>query len=100
MAYVILHPSLPIDPSVVEYEGAVWGSLPSTTLANSITLTPGTLTIEVVESHFYVHALIPSARDGLLGGALERAVRFVFYGRSAMRIPTPEERREQRGDEE
>lgn len=98
LAYVILHPSLPIDPAVVEYDGAVWGSLPTTTLANSITLTPGTLTIDVVEEHFYVHALIPDARDGLLEGSLERAVRFVFYGRSAMRIPTPYERQQQ-GDE-
>jgi multicomponent Na+:H+ antiporter subunit E len=100
LAYVILHPSLPIDPSVVEYDGAVWGSLPTTTLANSITLTPGTLTIDVVEEHFYVHALIPDARDGLLQGSLERAVRFVFYGRAAMRIPSPYERQEQRGEEE
>lgn len=100
MAYVILHPSLPIDPSVVEYEGAVWGSLTTTTLANSITLTPGTLTIDVVESHFYVHALVPSAREGLFEGTLERAVRFVFYGRGAMRIPSPRERQEQGGEEE
>ncbi|MFW5896229.1 MAG: monovalent cation/H+ antiporter subunit E [archaeon] len=100
MAYVILHPSLPIDPSVVEYEGAVWGSLPTTTLANSITLTPGTLTIDVVESHFYVHALTPATREELLNGALERAVRFVFYGRAAMRIPSPLERRTSGGEEE
>jgi multicomponent Na+:H+ antiporter subunit E len=100
MAYVILHPSLPIDPSLVEYEAAVWGSLPTTTLANSITLTPGTLTVDVVESHFYIHALTPMSREGLLEGALERAVRFIFYGRQSMRIPSPEERRRQRGDEE
>jgi multicomponent Na+:H+ antiporter subunit E len=100
MAYVILHPSLPIDPSLLEYEAAVWGSLPTTTLANSITLTPGTLTVDVVESHFYIHALTPSSRDGLLDGALERAVRFIFYGRQSMRIPSPDERRRQRGEEE
>jgi len=93
LAYVILHPSLPIDPEVVEYDAAVWGSVPTATLANSITLTPGTLTIDVLDDTFHVHALVPGAREGLLGGALERGVRFVFYGRRAARIASPAERR-------
>jgi multicomponent Na+:H+ antiporter subunit E len=99
MAYVILHPTLPIDPEVIEYDAAVWGSLPTTTLANSITLTPGTLTIEVVQDRFHVHSLVPSTKDDLLDGGLERAVRFVFYGRSAARIPSPRERRPDEGED-
>jgi multicomponent Na+:H+ antiporter subunit E len=47
LAYVVLHPQLPIDPRVVEFDAAVWGDMPVTTLANSITLTPGTLTVDV-----------------------------------------------------
>ncbi|WP_128477781.1 monovalent cation/H+ antiporter subunit E [Halorussus pelagicus] len=92
IAYVVLHPDLPIDPEVVEFDAAVWAELPVTTLANSITLTPGTLTVDVTRRHFTVHALTTDSRDDLLGGALERAVRFVFYGRSAARIPSPAER--------
>ncbi|WP_134672057.1 monovalent cation/H+ antiporter subunit E [Halorussus marinus] len=92
IAYVVLHPDLPIDPEVVEFDAAVWSELPVTTLANSITLTPGTLTIDVSRRHFTVHALTDGAREDLLGGTLERAVRFVFYGRSAARIPSPAER--------
>jgi len=68
-------------------------SVPTATLANSITLTPGTLTIDVLDDTFHVHALVPGAREGLLGGALERGVRFVFYGRRAARIASPAERR-------
>jgi multicomponent Na+:H+ antiporter subunit E len=96
IAYVVLHPSLPIDPEMVEFDAAVWSALPVTTLANSITLTPGTLTVDVTRSHFTVHTLTPSSREDLFGGSLERAVRFVFYGRSIARIPSPIERREQR----
>jgi len=92
IAYVVLHPDLPIDPEVVEFDAAVWSELPVTTLANSITLTPGTLTIDVSRRHFTVHALTGDSREDLLGGSLERAVRFVFYGRSAARIPSPAER--------
>ncbi|WP_248896575.1 monovalent cation/H+ antiporter subunit E [Haloplanus halobius] len=94
LAYVVLHPSLPIDPRVVEFDAAVWGDMPVTTLANSITLTPGTLTVDVSRQHFLVHALIPGAEADLFEGKLERLVRFVFYGRSASRIPTPLERRD------
>jgi multicomponent Na+:H+ antiporter subunit E len=94
IAYVVLHPRLPIDPRVVEFDAAVWGDMPVTTLANSITLTPGTLTIDVSRQHFLVHALVPDAEADLLGGRLERLVRFVFYGRRSSRIPSPAERRD------
>ena len=99
LAYVVLHPRLPIDPRMVEFDAAVWGDMPVTTLANSITLTPGTLTIDVSRQRFVVHALIPDAEDDLLEGTLERLVRFVFYGRESARIPTPLERRDD-GEEE
>ena len=92
LAYVVLHPSLPIDPRIVEFDAAVWGDMPVTTLANSITLTPGTLTIDVSRQHFLVHALIPDAEEDLLEGTLERLVRFVFYGRESARIASPRER--------
>ncbi|MCD2202297.1 MULTISPECIES: monovalent cation/H+ antiporter subunit E [unclassified Halobacterium] len=99
IAYVVLHPRLPIDPRVVEFDAAVWSALPATTLANSITLTPGTLTIDVTQRHFTVHSLTAGARDDLLDGALERAVRFVFYGRRAARIASPTERGARTDDE-
>jgi multicomponent Na+:H+ antiporter subunit E len=95
IAYVVLHPSLPIDPKMVEFDAAVWSALPVTTLANSITLTPGTLTVDVSRRHFTVHTLTKSSREDLFDGGLERAVRFVFYGRTAARIPTPAERLEE-----
>jgi multicomponent Na+:H+ antiporter subunit E len=93
VAYVVLHPDLPIDPEMVEFDAAVWSALPVTVLANSITLTPGTLTVDVSRRHFTVHTLTRSSREDLFSGALERAVRFLFYGRSAARIPSPIERR-------
>lgn len=94
IAYVVLHPRLPIDPEMVEFDAAVWSEMPVTTLANSITLTPGTLTVDVNRQSFTVHTLTAGARDDLFSGSLERAVRFVFYGRVASRIPSPKERGE------
>jgi multicomponent Na+:H+ antiporter subunit E len=94
IAYVVLHPDLPIDPEMVEFDAAVWSTLPVTTLANSITLTPGTLTVDVSKRHFTVHTLTGGSREELFSGSLERAVRFLFYGRAAARIPSPLERRQ------
>ena len=99
IAYVVLHPDLPIDPEMVEFDAAVWSALPVTTLANSITLTPGTLTVDVSRRHFTVHTLTRNSREGLFSGTLERAVRFLFYGRAAARIPSPLERRRTEEDE-
>lgn len=94
VAFVILNPKLPIDPRMTQLRARVVGPLPVTTLANSITLTPGTLTVRVSGQDLVVHTLVPWARDGLFDGALERAVRFVYYGRSAMAVPSPLERDE------
>ena len=99
IAYVVLHPDLPIDPSVERFEAAVWGGAAVTTLANSITLTPGTLTVEANGRELHVHALTEDAREGLWDGGLERAVRFVFYGRRALGYPKPKERKEREGPE-
>ncbi|UVE49253.1 monovalent cation/H+ antiporter subunit E [Haloferax larsenii] len=92
VAYIILHPSLPIDPKIQRYRAAIWDDLSVTTLANSITLTPGTLTVDVDRDSLVIHSLTGSARDGLADGTLERAVRFIYYGRAAARIPSPRER--------
>jgi multicomponent Na+:H+ antiporter subunit E len=107
VSYVILHPDLPIEPRLTEVRSAVWGGMPVATLANSITLTPGTLTVRVRGQDFVVHTLVPPAREGLFDGDLERAVRFVFYGRVSASISSPRERGDARileglsgGDEE
>jgi multicomponent Na+:H+ antiporter subunit E len=91
-AAVILHPRLPIDPRMTRITPAVWGGLPVTTLANSITLTPGTLTVRIRGRSLKVHTLLPASREDLFDGSLERAVRFVYYGRAAMNIPSLRER--------
>lgn len=94
VAAIILHPRLPIDPRMTRIQPAVRGALPITALANSITLTPGTLTVRVEGRSLTVHTLMPGAREDLFDGGLERGVRFVFYGRQAMAIGSPRERDE------
>jgi multicomponent Na+:H+ antiporter subunit E len=92
VARVILDPTLEIDPRMTRVRVFVGSGFPLTTLANSITLTPGTLTVTADDQDLYVHSLVPFAREGLFDGSLERWVRFVFYGREAARFPSPRER--------
>ncbi|OIB57868.1 monovalent cation/H+ antiporter subunit E [Natrialba sp. SSL1] len=92
ISLVILRPSMPIRPTMTRVNARVRSGLPLLALANSITLTPGTLTVRADDQRLIIHTLIPSAREDLFEGSLERAVRFVFHGRTGARIPTPEER--------
>lgn len=92
VARVILDPRAEIDPRMTKVRAFVGSGFPLTTLANSITLTPGTLTVTADNQELYVHSLLPFAREGLFDGSLERWVRFVFYGREAARFPSPRER--------
>lgn len=55
MAKRVLSPSLPLRPAVVEVETRLASSLGRLLLANSITLTPGTLTIDIIGDRLLVH---------------------------------------------
>jgi len=55
VAYRVLHPDLPIRPGIVKLRTKLKTDLAKTFLANSITLTPGTLTVDIKGQDFYVH---------------------------------------------
>jgi multicomponent Na+:H+ antiporter subunit E len=59
VAYRVLAPSMPIEPDVIEVPLRVETDLAITTIANSITLTPGTLTMDydADRNSLYVHAI-------------------------------------------
>jgi multicomponent Na+:H+ antiporter subunit E len=78
VAWVVVHPRLPIEPVVVRYTPPVRSELALTTLGNSITLTPGTLTLDVEDTTLVVHALTSAAARGVLDGAMARRVAWVF----------------------
>lgn len=71
----IWDPALPIRPTWQRLDTAVATPLEKTLYANSITLTPGTLTTDVKGDHFMVHSLSPAAIDELRQGEMERRIR-------------------------
>lgn len=58
VVYRVLHPAMPIHPGIVRVRSTLGSDTGRIVLANSITLTPGTLTVEVTpDGVFYVHWL-------------------------------------------
>jgi multicomponent Na+:H+ antiporter subunit E len=75
---LVLHPRLPIDPVVVRVPMRYSTDLARATLANSITLTPGTVTIDVEGETLVVHAITRAGGADILSGAMARRVGRVF----------------------
>lgn len=76
VAKIILNPRLPIDPRIVEYRTYLPDDLPRTVFSDSITLTPGTVTVELDGNKLNVHCLCPYHEEGLAG--LEKMVAWLF----------------------
>lgn len=63
VARIVLTPSLPINTGIVEFESKLQSDFAKMVLANSITLTPGTFTIELIDNRFYIHWLEVKTTD-------------------------------------
>jgi len=59
----VLSPSLPINPAIVKVPVKLKGEISKLTLANSITLTPGTLSLELDDEGIYVHWIDKKSDD-------------------------------------
>ena len=63
MAKRVLSPSLPINPGIVEFETSLQNEFAKMVLANSITLTPGTLTVDMVGNRYFIHWIDVESED-------------------------------------
>ena len=63
MAAIVLSPSLPITPGIVKVRTRLKSRMGRLMLANSITLTPGTLTVEMAGEWLYIHCVTLGATD-------------------------------------
>jgi multicomponent Na+:H+ antiporter subunit E len=70
----VLSPGLPISPTVAEFDAHCEHPVDRAILGNSITLTPGTLTLSIDGQRFVVHALTEDGARDILGGEMDRRV--------------------------
>jgi len=79
VAYLALHPNMPklIDPHIIKFKTKLKKDMSLVTFANSITLTPGTITVLIKEGYYYVHAIDRFVAESLPGD-MEKRVGHIY----------------------
>ena len=78
VAFRVINPKLPINPGIVKVKTKLKTRLGRVMLANSITLTPGTLTVEMRNEYFYIH-WIDVTKEDILGATEAIVSKFEKY---------------------
>lgn len=78
VAEKVLDPHMPIDPVVISHRTGFTRDVSRVALANSITLTPGTLTIDLEDDTYVIHCLNEEFSEGIVNGDFERRIKRVF----------------------
>lgn len=63
VAYRVLHPRMPIKPGIVKVRTTLKSEFARMLLANSITMTPGTLTVDIIGDDYYIHWIYIRSQD-------------------------------------
>ncbi len=83
VAYRALHPRMPLNPGIVRVKTKMTSDIGKMAVANSITLTPGTLTLEVDGDHLFIHWIDVQSTDleeasRLIPGVFEPCLKRIF----------------------
>lgn len=78
LSVLILHPALPIDPKLIRYRTKLRTEAGVVLLGNSITLTPGTITVEVDSQELVVHAMDDKSADDVTSQRIEQQMAELF----------------------
>jgi multicomponent Na+:H+ antiporter subunit E len=71
---IIVDPKLPISPTLVRFKPSQRSDVGLVIHANSITLTPGTITVEAGHHEFLVHGLTRDGAHGCVDSEMDRRV--------------------------
>ncbi len=63
VALRVIKPIIPIRPGIVKVKTHLRSSLGRLALANAITLTPGTITVDIIDEFLYIHWISVDAED-------------------------------------
>lgn len=89
---VVLFHQDQLDPGVVWFKADYDNPAARAMLANSITLTPGTITIEIYDHGIYsVHGLTQDVKAGLLDGSMQKKVAWLYGETIDFRVIRPNE---------
>jgi multicomponent Na+:H+ antiporter subunit E len=78
VAIIIIKPKMPIDPVMLQFKTGIKNKVAQVTLANSITLTPGTITVLLENDTYLVHCLRGDCASDLETAVMQNKVGIVF----------------------
>ena len=83
VAYRVLHPAMPIRPGIVKVKTTLKSDLAKTLLANSITMTPGTISVDIIDDCLYIHWIYVRSEDPevytpMITGAFEKFIKRII----------------------
>jgi len=83
VAYRVIHPKMPIKPGIVIIKTGLKSDIAKVILANSITLTPGTFTLDIVDDTLLIHWINVKTEDiaeatEIIGEKFEKYLRVIF----------------------
>jgi multicomponent Na+:H+ antiporter subunit E len=83
VAYRVLHPAMPIKPGIVKVKLGLKSDFARTMLANSITMTPGTISVDIIGDDLYVHWIYvrsedPEVYSQKIAGKFEKYIKKIF----------------------
>ena len=78
VAYLVLHPKMPIRPGLLRFTTKLRSQTGQIILANSITLTPGTITVDFNDGTYTIHALVPGAAGTLVDARMQSKLESIF----------------------
>ena len=83
VAYRVLHPAMPIRPGIVKVKTTLKSDLAKMLLANSITMTPGTISVDIIDDYLYIHWIYIKSEDPevytpIITGAFEKYIRRII----------------------
>jgi multicomponent Na+:H+ antiporter subunit E len=83
VAYRVLHPGMPIRPGIVKVKTTLKSDLAKMLLANSITMTPGTISVDIIDNDLYIHWIFirsedPEVYTEMITGAFEKYIKRII----------------------
>jgi len=83
VAYRVLHPAMPIRPGIVKVKTTLKSDMAKMLLANSITMTPGTISVDIIDDYLYIHWIYirsedPEVYTPIITGAFENLIKKII----------------------
>jgi multicomponent Na+:H+ antiporter subunit E len=83
VAYRVLHPAMPIRPGIVKVKTTLKSDMAKMLLANSITMTPGTISVDIIDDYLYIHWIYirsedPEVYTPIITGAFEKYIKRII----------------------